>query len=185
MYYPELPSGQMETAPVIIEPAESLEVGKAYIIITKEITFGLDIFEKLLNRTLGMGLSITRLHPSQLPASPIMDGVNKIWLSKTPEENSISPGNITKIAHVISEFLKTNEKGAILLDGLEYLINNNDFSKILRFVEAVHEKNVLNNGILLIPINPSTLGQKNFEILQNELMYTINDPSYSFKQPNT
>jgi parallel beta-helix repeat protein len=152
--------------------------GNAYIIQTKGPVFGLNIFEKELVKTKNRGLCITRTHPSKLKRSAILDNVTKIWLSKTPEKDSVSPGNLTKIAHIISQFLKANPKGIILLDGLDYLIINNDFPRVLKFVEAEHEKIVLSKSVLLIPISPSTMSTKNYEILEKELINTIKDPRY-------
>jgi hypothetical protein len=157
----------------------AMDFGGAYIILTKGPEFGLSVFEEHLIQTNGHGLLVIREHPSTLKTRPIMDTVIKIWLSKTPDTDSISPGNITKIAHVISEFVKANERSIVLLDGLEYLINNNDFSRILKFLELLHEVVVLNNGILMVPVNPMTLSKTDFELLENELTNIIKDPAYS------
>lgn len=168
------------STPPTIKPelTKIIEFGNAYIIQTKGPVFGLNIFEKELVKTKNRGLCITRTHPSKLKRSAILDNVTKIWLSKTPEKDSVSPGNLTKIAHIISQFLKTYPKGIILFDGLEYLINNNDFPRVLKFVEAEHEKIVLSKSVLLIPISPSTMSTKNYEILEKELINTIKDPRY-------
>ncbi|UCH88503.1 MAG: DUF835 domain-containing protein, partial [Thermoplasmata archaeon] len=177
--YPELPPSVYQEEMLQPDYTEGIEWGRLYGVITKESDFGLDIFERVLEKHVGWGLCITRTHPSKLRSSFIMDGALKIWLSMTSEENSVSPGNLTKIAHIISEFIKTHDKTVIILDGLEYLLNNNDFPKVLKFIESVHEKIVLNNAIFIIPINPSTLSVKNFELLEKELSSTIHDPSYS------
>jgi len=176
--YPELPPAMKY--PQSITPrtgfTETLEWGKAYILITKELDFGLGVFENQLEIYMGQGLCITRTHPSKLKMGPFMDPVTKFWLSKTSEENSISPGNLTRIAHVINEFLKNNQNCIILLDGLEYLISNNDFIMVLKFIQSIHERIVLNNAILLVPINPSALIKKNYELLENEITSIIKDP---------
>jgi archaellum biogenesis ATPase FlaH len=110
-----------------------------------------------------------------------MTGITKIWLSNTPGEDSVSPGNVTKLAHVINQFITTHSKAVILIDGLGFLINNNDFQRILKFLEMIHEMIVLNNGALLVPINPLTLSKIDFELLENELINTIKDPVYQPK----
>ena len=67
--------------------------------------------------------------------------------------------------------------GNILLDGIEYLITNNDIQRILRFIEMVHEKIVLNNGVFFIPTNPTVVSKNDIELLENELANTIRDPT--------
>jgi hypothetical protein len=153
-----------------------IEWGGAYIILTKGSEFALNIFEKLSLSDTSKALSITRTHPSKLNGDTINQVPNRFWLSKTPDKKSVPPGNVTKLAQVINEQLKSSEKSIILLDGLEYLINNNDFPKILKFIETVHENVVLNNGILLVPLNPSAMTDKDFELLVSELSNTISDP---------
>jgi parallel beta-helix repeat protein len=160
---------------------KKIEWGGAYIIITKAQDFGLNIFEGALGSSPERGLCITRTHPSILKKSPIMTGITKIWLSNTPGEDSVSPGNVTKLAHVINQFITTHSKAVILIDGLGFLINNNDFQRILKFLEMIHEMIVLNNGALLVPINPLTLSKIDFELLENELINTIKDPAYQPK----
>ncbi|MBW1855207.1 MAG: DUF853 family protein, partial [Deltaproteobacteria bacterium] len=149
--------------------------GGAYILVSKESKFGLNIYENNYKQNPRDTLCITRTHPNKLDLEISKDNINQIWLSKSSEKNSISPGNITKIAHVINEYLKINNDGVILLDGLEYLITNNDFPKILKFIESVHERIVVSNGIILIPINPLTLSKNNLDLLDNELRNTITD----------
>lgn len=162
-----------------IDPVDLVEAGRAYIIITKGSEFGLGIFKKLIFRFSGKGIFITRTHPSEFEHSYNLEGVTQIWLSKTPGPISISPGNVTKIAHIISEYLKENEGSVILLDGVEYLINNNDFPRTLKFIEMIHERIVLNKGVLIVPINPLALTKSDYELLEMELVNKIKDPEFS------
>jgi hypothetical protein len=153
-----------------------MQWGGAYIILTKGNEFSTNIFANISQKYPEKCLSITRMHPSKLSPKLEDEGMRKYWLSKSTEDSSIPPGNITNLAHVINEHIKANDNSIILLDGLEYLINNNDFPKVLQFTEAIHEKIVLNNAILLIPINPSTISKGDLDLLENELLNTISDP---------
>jgi hypothetical protein len=163
----------------------NIEWGGAYIITSKNPEFGINIFKNFSLKNAETTLSFTRTHPSKLNLDIPEDNITHIWLSKSSEKDSISPGNITKIAHMINEFLKTNDKGVILLDGLEYLITNNDFPMILKFIESIHERVVLNNGILFVPINPAALSKNNLELLENELSNTIQDSIIQVKDKDT
>jgi parallel beta-helix repeat protein len=175
---PRLQPSVPSVAPTQPSLTRKIEWGGANIIITKDQMFGLNIFEEVLGDSPNNGLCITRTHPSLLKKSPILAGITKIWLSKTPDKDSVPPGNITKLNHMINEFIKTHTKSVILIDGLDYLINNNDFPRVLKFLELIHEIIVLNNGMLLVPVNPSTLSKTDFELLENELIHTIKDPGY-------
>jgi hypothetical protein len=155
----------------------------AYILVGKDPDFGLNILHKFSQKTSGQYLSITRTHPDKLNQNLLPENIKKIWLSKSEEKDTVAPGNITKIAHVINEFMKENENSVILLDGVEYLINNNDFPRTLKFVEMIHEKIVLSKGILFIPINPAAISKNNLNLLENEVSNKITDSELeSFKQ---
>ncbi len=162
-----------------------LDWGGAYIIISKDPEFGLDIFGNFSKKVSARNLSITRMHPDKINKGLLPDNTTNKWLSKSSEEDSIPPGNITQIAHIINEFIKSNDKSVIFLDGLEYLINHNDFPKVLKFIETIHEKIILRNGVLFIPINPAALSNNYLELLENELSNTIKDPSVSNILPQT
>jgi hypothetical protein len=174
-------SSMMGDQPSTLNIEQDLDWGGAYIILTKGSGFVLDIFEKLSGEDTARSLSITRTHPSKLDTKDSLKQMNSYWLSKTPDKNSIPPGNITKLAQIINERLKSNDNSIILLDGLEYLINNNDFPKILKFIETVHENVVLSNGILLLPLNPTAMADKDYELLVSELSNTITDPALGGK----
>jgi hypothetical protein len=157
-----------------------LEWGGAYIISSKDPEFGLNILNNFSKKSSGQYLSITRTHPKKLNSNLLPDSANRIWLSKSSgdNDNAVAPGNITKLAHIIHDFLNVNKNGIIFLDGVEYLISNNDFPKILKFIEMIHEKIVLSNGILLIPVNPSAMPKNNLDLLENELSNKIEDSGY-------
>jgi hypothetical protein len=159
--------------------SEILELnwGGAYIITSKDPEFGLNVLNKFSIDSPGNFLSITRTHPSKINNDLLPENINNIWLSKSTDKNSVSPGNITKLSHLIYEFLKENKNSVIFLDGVEYLINNNNFSRVLRFIELIHERIVINNAILLMPVNPSVIPRKDMDQLENELNNTIEDPT--------
>ncbi|MBU7046848.1 MAG: DUF835 domain-containing protein [Theionarchaea archaeon] len=70
---------------------------------------------------------------------------------------------------MINHFVKTNTKCAILLDGLEYLILQNDFDTVLKFIYTVMDYIALHNAILLLPLSPQTLSQSQIKMLEREL----------------
>lgn len=78
-----------------------------------------------------------------------------IWLARTegvPDHiQAINPVHILKIHTTLKAFLDAKRKAAVLLDGLEYLIVQNDFI-----------------SVMLIPVNPDALEQKQLGILERD-----------------
>ena len=57
----------------------------------------------------------------------------------------------------------------MLISGLEYLISQNNFAKILKFIQLLNDNIAIHEGILLLPLSPETLNQKDVELLEREL----------------
>jgi len=57
----------------------------------------------------------------------------------------------------------------ILLDGLEYLISNNEFRKIQRFIRELIDEISEHEGLLLIPVSPYAIDTKNLKLLEREM----------------
>jgi len=80
------------------------------------------------------------------------------------------PVAIGTLAKVIQKFIEDNNgEGAVLLDGLEYLIINNGFLQTLMFVEHVNEFVMQRRAIILLPVSPDTLEEKELALLERNM----------------
>jgi chromosomal replication initiator protein DnaA len=162
------PEALKEVVPELREKApEIAEWGVTILVKEEKPERGFKFFEKLV--TLGVsGLCITRMHPDKVVRDYNINKKSIIWLSKSPAQFSVSPTNLGKLAYTIVQFLKKHKdkRPVVLLEGLEYLISNNNFAKVLRFVDDTHETIVLNQAILILPISPSTYSVKELTLLE-------------------
>lgn len=127
-------------------------------------------------------LSISRIHPDQLRAKYGFDG-QMIWLTKsemvsepkTPEEaiQFVSPTNLPVLAEAIQQFLIAQSNGVVFLEGLEYLTTQNDFKAVLRFIQLINEQVLIRKGILILSANPATMDQKEFSLIEKEMMQIV------------
>ena len=51
-------------------------------------------------------------------------------------EKAINPGNISSLTATIADFVARSGDGAIMLDGMEYLMARNGFESMLKFVQV-------------------------------------------------
>ncbi len=124
-------------------------------------------FFKSMVRAGANGSVLTRTHPDKARKSYDIDNeVNIFWLSKTKDDFGLSPTNIGKLAFNINNYVKNTMNSVILLDGLEYLINNNNFPKIIRWLDDIQESIVLTNSILILPVLPEGLDPKELTLLE-------------------
>jgi len=127
-----------------------------------------EIFRSLMDSDL-RALSISRKHPDKVRMSYQLGDFTPHWLSKTSDPLSVTPTNLGKVAHAINTFLKTSSRGVVVLEGLEYLVNNNDFTKVLRLIEDLHEKTIKYGCLMIIPVNPAVYSKRDVEMLQEEV----------------
>lgn len=130
-------------------------------------------------------LAIVRTHPGVLRQKFGLQG-GFVWLTKAektppgvaaapaPAEKAepaefISPSNLARLTAVIKDFLAKSAGGIVLIEGLEYLITQNDFRSVLRFIQLINERVVLDKGILLTPLDPATMDSREFSLIEREM----------------
>jgi len=79
------------------------------------------------------------------------------------------PSALVEIASAISDFAGEGGNAAVLLEGLEYLISQNGFASMMRFLQKVNEKIVLNDSYLLISANPAAMKEQEYKVLAKEV----------------
>lgn len=56
-------------------------------------------------------------------------------------------------------------KSIVLLDGISYLVSNNEFSKVLHFLESVVDKATQYDSVVIIPLNKESFTEKEYSLL--------------------
>jgi parallel beta-helix repeat protein len=146
---------------------EELEFGKVYVLKTEDTTFNSTIIEKIIKPSFGSGFLITnKFDRYQKFAS--LSKLKTLQISNKLDNNTIFPGNVSKISKSVTEFLNRNRRGVILIDCLDELIKNNNFSSILKFLDVLQKDIESNTGILLILLNLNEIPQQHLKKLENK-----------------
>ncbi len=122
------------------------------------------------------GLCVTRTFPQKIREKYGISDLPVLWLSNVGKEESVRPKDLEKLSLSIEQFL-SREKGVVLLDGIEYLITNNNFITVLRLVQSLRDQVAINNAILLFSVNPSTLDTHQLTLLEREVDAVIAETS--------
>ncbi len=146
---------------------KGLQKGNSYLMIDADYDEIMGLFKKLL-KTGQDGLLITRQYPKKLITKYELDDVSVTWLSNVDRENSISPKNLEKFSLNIEQFL-AEKSGIIILDGLDYLISNNDFRNILNLVQSLKDQVSINDALIIFTVNKKILGEGQMDMLRSEL----------------
>ena len=98
------------------------------------------------------------------------------------KDDTIRPKDLEKLALAVEQFL-AREKGVVLLDAIEYLVTNNNFITVLRLVQSIRDQVAINNGVLLLSVNPSALEPAQMTLLEREVDRVIDGSPTSTGAP--
>jgi len=120
-------------------------------------------------RSGGKGFCVTRVYPQKIREKySVTEDVPILWLSNVGKEDSVRPKDLEKLSLALEQFI-TKEAGFVLLDGIEYLITNNNFLTVLRLVQALRDQVAINRARLVISVNPATLDAHQLNLLEKEV----------------
>jgi hypothetical protein len=151
-------------------PPPALEAGKSSTYLVKETkpeqsyALFLDVLRKGRK-----GFCVTRVYPQKVREKyGVAVDVPILWLSNVGKEDSVRPKDLEKLSLALEQFIAT-EAGVVLLDGIEYLVTNNNFLTVLRLVQALRDTVAINGATLILSVNPSTLDTHQMTLLEKEV----------------
>jgi isoleucyl-tRNA synthetase len=170
---PRTQAGQApQPAPPTVDAVRELERSFSYLVEEDKPETSYALFISTLKK--GMkGYCITRNYPAKIRSKFDLKDVPIIWLSNVGRDNAIRPKDLEKLSLALEQFLSQADGGIVLLDGLEYLITNNNFITVLRLIQSLRDQVAINQSILLMAVNRSTLESHQLNLLEREVDHTI------------
>lgn len=152
----------------------NLVPGKSYIVEESPPNLSFDAFVNILSTqeeacAKVTGLAISRQHPDLIRQKYGLEKTPLFWLATRAGQDVISPTNLGILTHTIIKFIEENACGVILLDGLEYLVSNNDFNKALRVIDQVNDHVAQSKCRVIIPVDPRAFDQKELALLERNM----------------
>ncbi len=163
MYVKPEAEGVEETAPKF-----ALETATSYLVKEEHPDNSYEIFKDWVMHG-HQGLCITRDFPAKIRKKYGLEKSPIIWLSTSETENTVPPQNLSALFYNIENFLKKSEQGMIILSGLEYLITHNSYQSVLKFIQLLNEQIALRDSVLIVPLSPLTLDEKDLKMFEREL----------------
>lgn len=106
-------------------------------------------------------LCLTTQYPDKLKQAYGLQNAKFEWISTMSTKEGLKPLDPKRLEFeimlAISTFMRQNQNAVILIDGLEMLIVENGYDKVLKFVKKVIDIANTTKSMLVIPINPSAL----------------------------
>ena len=162
----ETPGG-MEKAQ---KTAMKFELRKGYGYIVKETKpeKSFEIFVDQVTHNI-QGLCITREHPGIIRKKWGLEKTPIIWLSNQLGRVYVNPTNIGILSDTIIRFIEKSGDSVVMIDGIEFLIVNNDFEKVLRMVHHIAEATMEYKCRLIISVDPRTLDIRQMALLERNM----------------
>lgn len=148
-------------------PQDELEPGFIYMADCSRREEGYLAFSGLVKQG-KPGLCITRKNPEKirlmygLPKTPL------VWLTrnKNTGQQTLDPSELFKLHPTIHDFLNKVSDGIILVDGLEYLLLDNDPMSVIKLMEQTNDTVMASDSRLIVQLDPDTLDRKDFHLLK-------------------
>jgi len=148
--------------------------GKTYIVEEAPPDISFDAFVNIIS-TAGdstkkaVGLAISRQHPDLIKQKYGLEATPIFWLATRAGDDVIAPTTLGILTHMLVKFIEENQNGVILLDGIEYLISNNDFNKVLRVIDQINDHISQSRSLLIIPVDPRAFSSKELALLERNV----------------
>jgi hypothetical protein len=142
-----------------------LECGRSYVVKETRPGRGWEHFSRALEDGFE-GLYVTRQHPNHVEKKHGPKTLKVVWLSTTLGRDYVDPHNLGALTNLINAFTEGPRRSIVLLDGLEYLLINNDFPRILKFVEYLREIVMQRQCVLVLSVDDRAFDPKEMAFLE-------------------
>src|SRR5216117_780345 len=146
---------------------KDLEEGRAYLVKERKPEKGLGYFHQAIDAG-WRPMYITRQHPNHVLRRRGEHEIRVVWLSTTLGKDYIDPHNLNSLSNLVGNFVNEGPRAVILLDGIEYLMINNDFARILHFLEYVNEQIALHRAALILSVDERAFDAKELAFIERD-----------------
>lgn len=157
-----------------------LKEGYNYLLLEDEGSETYSVFSDFLEEG-AEGIVITTNIPTKIEERYSIRNSKIKWITDHESENYsiLNPQRLDfEITRCIKNFADKNERAVILLDGLEYLVVENGFEKVSKFIKKATDMVSVNAATFLVHVNPNSFASSELSILKKEFDNTedLTDP---------
>jgi len=146
-----------------------LEPGTSYLVESSTLDSAYQMYKDQVEEG-STGMVLAREYPEKVQK---MFGINDgaiLWLSyERGKRFAREPTDIPMIYSEIKNFFEANSKAVVLLSGLEYLISQNTFLKVLKLLQLLNDNVSTTGSMLIIPVVSEALNPQDIKMLEREL----------------
>ncbi len=169
----ELPDIADEVASLISNG--KMQPGSVVIIQEKKTDLSYALIRRLSNE--GVQCMIIGREPPERVQSVRSIRVNEgdvIWLTTLVGRRCVNPTHLGVVQSSLTKFIDSNRRGIVLVDGLEYLISNNGFEAVLKFINRIEDMIITTGITVVVSVDPRTLDAQHLALIErgSETVYS-------------
>lgn len=144
-----------------------VELQEVYLIEEERPEKAYDMFTDLVKHGF-KGFGVCRMHPQKVRERYGLEKTPVMWLSEIEKKQveQVGPQDIPKLVYVVAEFIKRAQPAVVLLEGMEYLVVQNDFRTVLKLLNTLSDYVATSESVLLVPVNPQALPDHQYVMLK-------------------
>lgn len=158
----------------------SLKPGLSYMVKEQKAVKSFEIFNDQVTHNI-QGLCITRQYPAVVRQEWALEETPIIWLSNQLGKVYVNPANIGILGDTIIRFIEKSNDSVVMIDGIEFLIVNNGFDKVLKMIHRITEVVMEKKSRLIISIDPRALDMREMALLERNMEIIEGDVRPSVK----
>jgi len=156
------------TYPVILaSPGEQFPIEKGFVYLVKEKrpNIAFQMFNEATKHG-AQGMLVVREHPNRLKQLHEFEAAKILWLTRRVGMDHIDPTELSLLSLEVTKFVEARPKSVVLIEGLEYIITQNDFETVLRFVNHLHDFVLAHDCAVVFVIDPRVLSTRELALLE-------------------
>jgi hypothetical protein len=139
--------------------------GNVYLVEERRPKLSFELFDQQLSAGFN-GLIVSRDLPKKLRSEHGIGDCRMLWLTNLVGDERINPTAIGILMSQVRSFIEAAKNSVVVLDGLDYLITLNTYDRMLQFMHQLRDIVVTNECILIVPIDPRTVSQRELALLE-------------------
>lgn len=139
--------------------------GNVYLVEERRPKVSFELFDQELSAGYE-GLVVTRDLPKKLISEHGIGDCRMLWLTNLVGDGRINPTAIGILMSQVRNFIEGARNTVVVLDGLDYLITLNTYDRMLQFMHQLRDTVVTNDCILIVPMDPRTVSQRELALLE-------------------
>jgi predicted hydrocarbon binding protein len=146
-----------------------LEPGTSYLVESSTLDAAYQMYRDQVAEGC-TGMVLAREFPEKVQKMYGIEEGALLWLSyERGKRYAREPTDIPMIYSEIKNFFEANSRAVVLLSGLEYLISQNNFLKVLKLLQLLNDNVSMTGSMLIIPVVPEALNPQDVKMLEREL----------------